>query len=143
MDQEINVCNWLPFDFKVDEVVVDQLVRKNPITGDLQPVGSAALIFRGGDIRGGVSVILMMHYDKTTGNYTVVNYEEIRNPEVILAEVMRHSAWESWMRNWVFVKEGYIYGYAPDNSCLTKCKDVDQFFTEYELASKKWVSHYE
>lgn len=60
---------------------------------------------------------------------------------VTMEDVRKHSKWVGWMDNWVFVKDGFIYGYAPDNDCLTREDNIDNFFIRYEKASIRWADN--
>jgi hypothetical protein len=62
--------------------------------------------------------------------------------ELLISRVKSHPMWEDWMINWVFVMDGHIHGYAPDNDCLFKSGDVDEFFRGFEIERIKWEEMY-
>lgn len=77
----VNNSDWLDLNGKLrsdasfDRVEIDELISVNPQTGNLEPKGTSCLILTGEDTSNGLKVTVKIHYDTTTGIYTVIPHE--------------------------------------------------------------------
>lgn len=61
-------------DVTYSEVEIDELVTKDPITGEFVPTGQGCLILTGVDELDATHKVTV-HYNLNTGVYTVIDYE--------------------------------------------------------------------
>lgn len=71
----LNKDNWIPRGINFNEVNIHELVRMNPVTGHLEPRGISCILLTGTDSLDGVKVTCRIHYDTSTGVYTVLSHE--------------------------------------------------------------------
>ena len=60
---------------KFSEVKVDELVKLNLETGELEPTCRGYLLLTGEESQDGVKVTVKVHYDISTNEYTVISHD--------------------------------------------------------------------
>jgi hypothetical protein len=71
----LDKCDWLPENMHFHTVEVQELVNINSQTGAFEVRGASCLILTGDDTSEGRKVTVKIHYDTTTGVYTVISHE--------------------------------------------------------------------